>query len=126
MKKRSFRDCAEGTAAIEFAFVGPIFIGLMFAIVQGGLMLWTQMGLQHAVESAARCSAINTSTCGTATAIQSYAATQAYSLNMPASAFSFAKASCGNQVSASYNYSFFSQIFSSASVALSASACFPT
>lgn len=126
MTRRGFGNCQKGSAAIEFAIVGPLFIGLLFAIVQGGLMLWTQTGLQHAVESAARCSAVNATTCGNADAVQSYAALQAHGLNLPASTFTFAKATCGNQVSASYKFSFFTQIFSAASVVLTAQACFPT
>lgn len=126
MRLFNFLKRAEGSAAVEFAFVGPILFALMLAIIQGGLMVWTQLGLQHAVESAARCVAINTSTCSSASATQNYAATQAYGLKMPASVFSSSAGSCGNLVTASYTFYFFTKEFSAASVPLAAQACFPS
>jgi Flp pilus assembly protein TadG len=116
----------DGSASVEFAFVGPLLIGLMLAVVQCGFMLRTKLSLEHAVESAARCAAISSSICGTASAIQTYAATQAYSLNLPASTFAYSKTSCGNQVSAAYTYYFFTSAFSAASMPLTAQACFPS
>ncbi len=115
----------DGSSAVEFAIVGPMFIGIMMAIFQGGILLWTQLGMEHAVESAARCSAVHSSNCGTLSQIQSYAATQAYGLNLPTSIFSFRQTTCGNVVSASYSYSVFSQVFGKASIPLNAQACFP-
>lgn len=115
---------ANGSAAVEFAFVGPIMIATMLALFQGGMMVWTQLGLEHAVESAARCAAVNTSTCKDATTIQNYAKTQAYGLNVPATAFASSTVSCGVQVTASYTYYFLSRQFSAASVGLNAQACF--
>ncbi len=126
MKFPDFLHRRDGATAVEFAMVSPMFIGFMMAIVQGSLLLWTQLGLEHAVEVAARCSAVNSSTCGSASGIQSYAATQAYGLNLPASVFSFSQTSCGNLVSASYTYSLFSDVFKKASIPLNAQACFPT
>ncbi|MCI4680117.1 pilus assembly protein [Rhodoblastus acidophilus] len=126
MKVLNFLRRRDGVSAVEFAMVGPIFISLMLAIFQGGMMLWTQLGLEHAVEAAARCSAVNASTCGSASEIQAYAATQAYGLNLPASTFSYSQSTCGNLVSASYTYPFFSNVFESASMPLKAEACFPT
>ena len=125
MKLLDFIRRRDGSTSLEFAMVGPMFIGIMMAIFQGGMLLWTQLGMEHAVESAARCSAVNSSTCGTPSQIQGYAATQAYGLSLPASVFSFSQTSCGNVVSASYSYSVFSRVFSKASIPLNAQACFP-
>jgi TadE-like protein len=126
MKHLGFFQRIDGASAVEFAVVGPIFIGITLAIFNGGLLLWTQLGLEHAVEIAARCSAVNPSICGSASKIQSYAATQAYGLHLSPSVFSFSQGSCGNLVSASYTYSFFSNAFGKGSVPLTAQACFPT
>jgi Flp pilus assembly protein TadG len=127
MKLLDFLRRRDGVSAVEFAMVGPIFISLMLAIFQGGMMLWTQLGLEHAVEAAARCSAVySTTTCSSAAEVQAYAATQAYGLNLPASTFSVSQSTCGNLVTASYTYSFFSKVFESASMPLKAEACFPT
>jgi Flp pilus assembly protein TadG len=137
MKLRDFIHRRDGSTAVEFTLVGPLFIGVMVGIFQAAMVLWTQLGMEHAVEAAARCSAVNSSTCGSATQVQSYAATQAYGLKLPSSVFSFTPAPtnntctasttcCGNVVSASYTYPFFSQVFHKASVALTAQSCFPT
>jgi Flp pilus assembly protein TadG len=117
---------SEGTAAIEFGIVGVIFVATMFAVVQGGLVVWTQVGIQHAVEAAARCAAVNSSTCGNASQIQTFAATQAYGLNLPASTFAYSLGSCGNVVSASYTYRLFTNTFSTTAIPLRAQACFPS
>jgi hypothetical protein len=44
-----------------------------------------------------------TSTCGTTSAIQTYAANNVVGMSVPSSAFSVTNASCGAQVSAAYN-----------------------
>lgn len=127
MRLFGFLKREDGSAVTEFAFVGPILIATMLAIVQGGLVVWTQLGLEHAVESAARCAAIySKSTCNSASAIQTYATTQAYGLNLPASAFTYSASSCGNLVTASYPYYFFSKEFQLGSKTLTAKACFPS
>jgi Flp pilus assembly protein TadG len=37
-----FRDCRKGVAAVEFALVVPVFILLLVAVMQFGLVLFTQ------------------------------------------------------------------------------------
>jgi Flp pilus assembly protein TadG len=44
----------DGSAAIEFAFVAPIFFALMLGILQLGIMIFSQFALQNAVIGAAR------------------------------------------------------------------------
>src|ERR1700675_3482302 len=69
----------SGAAAVEFAMILWPLMLLLLGTVDGGRMLWTQNSLQYAVEQAARCAAVNsTTTCSTAAQIQSYAATMAY------------------------------------------------
>ena len=48
-----WRDC-EGSAILEFAFVGPMFIALLMGILSIGLTYLTQGGLETAAETAAR------------------------------------------------------------------------
>jgi hypothetical protein len=98
---------------------------LVAGIIVFGLLLWIQMGLQHGVERAARCASVNSSLCGSVTAIQNYAAQQALGLNLPASTFSVSTPTCGNQVSATYTFNFITTYFSNSSLALSAQSCFP-
>ena len=44
----------DGSAAMEFAFVAPIFFTLMLGILQLGIMIFGQFALQNAVTQAAR------------------------------------------------------------------------
>ena len=53
-----YRD-ERGAALVEFTVVLPLWLSLTFGIVQAGLMLWAQIGLQHGVELAARCASFS-------------------------------------------------------------------
>ncbi len=97
-----FCQDGSGASAVEFAIVAPVFVLLLFAAIEGGLLLWTQLGLQHGVEVAARCASVNAGLCGSTAAIQDFAARQAFGLNVPPSTFSVSTPACGNQVSANY------------------------
>ena len=115
-----------GSAAVEFGMTAPAFFMLVAGIIGCSLLLWTQLGLQHGTEMAARCASVNTAICGSVSAIQSYAAQQAFGLNPPASTFTVTTAACGNRVSASYTLSFFTTYFGRPSLVLTAGSCFPS
>jgi hypothetical protein len=59
MKLKQIRDDTRGATLVEFTFTFPFFLLLMFGLVQAGLLLYTQAGLQHGVEVAARCASVN-------------------------------------------------------------------
>jgi Flp pilus assembly protein TadG len=44
----------SGSAALEFAFVAPVFFMLLFGILEGGIMFFGESVLQNAVQDAAR------------------------------------------------------------------------
>ena len=101
---KSFGVDTRGATAVEFGMIAfPLFL-LIMGIIEGGRMLWTQNALQYAAEQAARCAVVNTTVCGTASQIQSYAVSQAYGLHLSTSAFSSINTTCGAQVSASLPY----------------------
>ncbi len=116
----------RGTTALEFALTAPAFFLFLFGIIGLGLMFWTQIGLQHGTEMAARCASINTTLCPTnnPSAITNYAMQQAYGLSLPASTFAYSPQACGNQVNASYTFAF-TGIFNMSPITLTAQACFP-
>jgi Flp pilus assembly protein TadG len=148
--RQLFRD-TDGASLLEFAVTAPLFFLLLFGVIQAGLMLWTQMGLQHGVEMAARCASVSDiaitnsvvtlptpcySVNGKASAnvstIKSYAAANSYGLSPPASAFSVNPATrpagtpaCtgGNLITASYPFTAITYLYS---ITLTASSCFPT
>jgi Flp pilus assembly protein TadG len=116
----------RGAAAVEFAIVFPILLLFVLGLMDFARMIWVQSTLDYAVEAAARCAAINATTCGTAAQIQNYAVSQALGLDIPASAFSVASGACGKQVSANFTFEFILPWMASGSIALTATACYPT
>src|SRR3974390_3433879 len=53
------RDDTRGATLVEFSVTIPFFLLLTFGLIQAGLLLWTQAGLQHGVEVATRCASVN-------------------------------------------------------------------
>ena len=114
---------ARGSAAVEFGLTAPVFVITLAGILGGGILLWIQLGLAHGAAMAARCASVNSSLCGTTTAVQSFASQQTYGVNPPATVFTVSVQPCGNQVTANYPIQLFSAYFGS--LALTAEACFP-
>jgi Flp pilus assembly protein TadG len=116
---------------VEYAFVLPVLLLFVLGIMDTGRLIWTYATLNRATEAAARCGAVNTATCGTATQIQSYAVSEAYGLNIAAAAFTPTTVACGSQVGASFAFQFVipwmgvSPYGTSNSVMLNATACYP-
>ena len=77
-----YRD-VRGVTAVEFALVAPAFLLMVLALFQCGLLLWTQVALQHGAEMAARCATTNTLICGTSSDIQKFAVKNTYGLSLP-------------------------------------------
>jgi hypothetical protein len=117
---------AQGASAVEFALTAPVFFAIVFGVICFGLVLWTQIGLQHGAEMAARCASINKALCGNSSDIQSYAATETFGLNPSPSVFSVSTPACGNQVSANYTFQFITTYFGVPTLTLSAQSCFPS
>jgi hypothetical protein len=125
VKASGFAKHAGGSSAIEFGITAPVFIMLVVGIMEGGRLLWTQLGLQHGAEMAARCSAVNKTLCGSISAVQEYASQRSLGVNPPTSAFSVETPPCGIQVKANFTYEFISYYFGAPSIALTAQSCVP-
>jgi len=117
----------RGTTALEFALTAPVFFLFIFGIIEFGLLLWTQIGLQHGAEMAARCATVDSTLCPNSNpgAITSYAAQQAFGLALPSQTFTYSTPACGNQVSASHAFQF-PAILNLSPLTLTAQACFPS
>ena len=126
MKASGIRRDERGATAVEFALTAPLFFALLFGIVEGGMLMWTQIGIQHGSEMAARCAGIKKPNCINASDIQSYAAAQAYGVNPPPATFTVSTAVCGTQVSGTYKFTFVTTYFGVPTIDLSAQSCFPT
>ena len=84
------------------------------------------LSLQRAVDVASRCAAILTSTCGTTSQIQTYAASNVIGMTVPSTIFSVTNASCGAQVSAAYAVPSFTSGLGLENITVHVSACYPT
>ena len=89
------------------------------------MWLCTSFGLQSAAETAARCGSLHATLCGNSSAIQAYAAANAFGLNVPASTFTVATMACGIQVSTDYPFFDFSSTLGITGINIQAQACFP-
>jgi Flp pilus assembly protein TadG len=121
---RSIWQDRSGASAVEFGLTAPLFFLFVLGIIEFGLLLWTQVGMQRGAELAARCATVNTTLCGTSSQIASYAAQQAFGLNLPDSTFTATTVACGNQVNGSYSFQFPSFLGLSP-VTLTAHSCYP-
>jgi Flp pilus assembly pilin Flp len=127
MKRRTadiglWRD-DRGTAAVEFAFVAPVFIVLVVGTFYLCLNLFLTGSLHYAVEQAARCASVKTTVCTDSSSIVSYAQNNYFGPGGSPN-FTYAAASCGNSVSASMNYVLDIGI-REFTMPISATACFP-
>jgi Flp pilus assembly protein TadG len=118
--------CESGTAVLEQVIVMTALLGLLFGIINFGMVLWVQSSLYYSVESAARCASVNAATCGSPGAIQTYAWNQYFGQSVGATnPFSYSASGCGHTVSGNYTYSLSIPLFGTYSIPLSATACFP-
>jgi Flp pilus assembly protein TadG len=124
----------DGSVAIEYGLILPAMLLFTLGIMDTGRLLWTNITLTRATEAAARCGAVNTTTCPAAS-IPAYAVAQAWGLsNVTTSAFTVTYPACGVQVQATYTFQFitpwFPQFGSTApfganTMTLNATACYP-
>ncbi|MBR0801888.1 pilus assembly protein, partial [Bradyrhizobium jicamae] len=102
MTRAAFWPDTSGASALEFGLIAPVFFAFLFGVIEFGLLMWTQVGMQHAVEVTARCASVNPTLCPTTNPnqIATYATRQAFGLTLPSSTFTYSTAACGSQVSA--------------------------
>jgi hypothetical protein len=115
-------DRAGGTA-IEFALIVSPLFALIFGGIQCGRVMWIQNALMYSVNQTARCATINTTTCGTTSGIQSYAASLA-GAGFSAGDFQLIPDACGNHISGAHTISISFPFFSQ-DINLTADACYP-
>jgi Flp pilus assembly protein TadG len=65
---RFIRDIS-GAAAIEAAIIMPVYLLIIFGVIEFGHMYWTANSMQYAADEAARCNAISSTCNATTTAI---------------------------------------------------------
>lgn len=122
MRRNAFIKSQSGAAAVEFALVLPSLAMLIVGTLYAGLVVYSAAGLHGAVEAAARCYAVDSIQCGSASATQTYGAGRFYGINTPT--FSASLASCGHLVTASVSVDLNAGL-AHWTIPLSASSCFP-
>src|SRR5260370_16043735 len=95
----------SGATVIALAFVLTAFLGMIFGIINVARVTWTLGSLHYAVEAAARCASVNSTSCGSATAIQTYALSAYNGESLTGNPFTYSATGCGHTVKADYTYS---------------------
>lgn len=119
----AWRD-ARGTTAIEFAIVGPAFIGLVIGLIYLCMCLFAIGSVHYAVEAGARCAAVRTTQCTDTNSILAYTKSRYFG---PSSTPAFTynpTAACGRSVSGSLDYAVDLGL-KEITIPITATACFP-
>ncbi len=120
---RSLRADQQGTTAVEFAIIAPVFIMLIIGTIALGLALFLVGSLHFAVEDGARCASVKTTICADAATTVAYTQSRYLGPNVSPT-FTYAAAACGNSVTGSITYSM-DVGFKTFVIPISATACFP-
>ena len=119
---RFWRD-TRGATAMELALLLPVFVMLIFGLINTSLMAGALSGMHYAVEEASRCYAVNKTTCGSVTATRTYAQAK-YRGPGPEPTFDITSAGCGHTVTATTTFKL-ELALTVIDVPLSATACYP-
>ena len=120
---KSLRRDQQGTTAVEFAIVAPVFIALLIGTMTLCVGLFLIGSLHFAVEDGARCASVKTAICSDGPTTIAYTQSRYFGPNVSPT-FTYVTAACGNSVSASINYSM-NVGFRTFVIPISATACFP-
>ena len=120
---KSLRCDEQGTTAVEFAIIAPVFIALLIGTMVLCVGLLLVGSLHFAVEDGARCASVKTTICSDAATTVAYTQSRYFGPAVSPT-FTYAAAACGNSVSASISYSM-NVGFQTFVVPISATACFP-
>lgn len=123
---RSLRASDRGTTAIEVALVFPVFLLMLLGVFEFGRAMWTQSALQYAVQVAARCGAVDITTCASPSEVIAFAVAQTQPLTVPSSAFTATTLACGSSVAVTYPFTFVVPQLLPFNITISAQACYPT
>jgi Flp pilus assembly protein TadG len=121
---KSFRLDRQGTTAVEFAIVAPVFITLLVGTLALCVGLFLIGSLHYAVEEAARCASVKTTICSDSATTVAYAQSHYFGPDLSPTFTYNAAAVCGNSVTASISYSM-NIGFKAFTIPVSATACFP-
>ena len=123
---RAFRALdSRGVTSIEFAFVFPVFLAMVFGIIEISRLIWWQVSLERAAAVASRCGGVAAADCKTVDQIAAKAAQSGPELPFVASQFTVTEESCGIRVSANVTFEFVTGFIGIPSQQLKATFCHP-
>jgi Flp pilus assembly pilin Flp len=114
----------QAATAAEFALVVPVFLLLMFATINGSIMMSAITQMHYASERAARCLSVDVDNLCPPGSIDTYAKGLYDGPSLVGMSFVADDLACGSQVVASGTYELVSGI-EVTSVSLSSTACYP-
>jgi Flp pilus assembly protein TadG len=124
MSSRSLLTEQSGSASVETALVLPLFVILLVGIISTAQLAWAVNSLHHAVQEAARCSAVNAVTCGADAQTVAFAKDRYSGPDVDAT-YAVASSPCGQSVTVSGEFSL-NLVLTSVVVPIGANACFPS
>ncbi len=119
----SLRLDQQGTTAVEFAIIAPVFIAVTVGTLALCIALFLVGSLHYAVQESARCASVKTNICSDSATTVAYAQSHYFGPNVSPT-FTYAAAACGSSVSASISYSM-NVGFKTFTIPVTAAACFP-
>jgi Flp pilus assembly protein TadG len=117
---------SRGTAAIEFALILPIFLTMIFGIMEISRLIWWQVSLERAAAVGSRCGAVAALDCGTDDQIKAKAADSVSSLPFNSSNFAVSRIEpCGVRVTATATFKVVASLVGIPDQPLRATFCHP-
>jgi Flp pilus assembly protein TadG len=120
---RRFARDARGATALEYGLVFPVFALMLMGGFWVGTLTYAISSLDHSVQTAARCMAVDVNNCGSAAATQTYAQNSYAGPNI-SPVFTATATGCGHTVTAQANFDL-NILPGIGTVPLSVSACYP-
>ena len=120
---RRLANDERGATAVEYGFVMPILVLTILGAIWAGMLTFSVSSLDMAVQSAARCMAVDANACPTPEATQAYAKAQ-YGGPSISPVFTASATGCGHTVSAQAQFDL-GVLPSVGAVPLTVSACYP-
>ncbi|HZE54306.1 MAG TPA: TadE/TadG family type IV pilus assembly protein [Bradyrhizobium sp.] len=121
---RSLSRNQQGTTAVEFAIIAPMFILLVLGTIGLCFALFLVGSLHFAVEDGARCASVKADICPDTTTTVAYTQSRYLGPNVSPTFTPNLNAACGKSVTGSVNYSI-NVGFRTLVIPVSATACYP-